>query len=100
MKEKNFAESMSIISLVFKIIGALLGLIAVFLLIWKVFGHSPTSESVIVSLISVLTALVSAIIALLFNMMYKFGKMESDISYIKRMMFALIKDVKEFKSRA
>lgn len=100
MKYKNFAEAMSIVSLVFKIIGALLGLMAVFLLIWKVLGHSPTSESVIVFVVSVLTALVSAIIALFFNIMYKLGRLESDMTHIKSMLFALIRDFKEFKSRA
>ena len=100
MKDKNFAEAMSIISLILKIAGAFLGIITVSLLIWKVFGHSPTSESVIVFVVSVLTALVSAIIALFFNIMYKLGRLEGDMAHIKRMLFALIRDFKEFRNHA
>lgn len=57
-----------------------------------------TSESVIIFVVSVLTALVSAIIALLFNIIYKLGRLEGDTNNIKRMLFALIRDFKEFKN--
>lgn len=100
MKNKNFAEAMSVLSLVLKVIGAITGILAVFLLIWKIFGHSPTFESVIIFIVSLLTALVCAIIALLFNVVYKLGRVEVEIVHIKRMLFALIKDFKEFRSHA
>ena len=94
MKRQVYMQFMSAISLILKIIGLFMGVVAISLLIWKVFGHSPTSESMILFIISLLTILVCANITLTFTVVYKLGKIESDTKNIRRMLYTLAKDFK------
>lgn len=98
MNVEKYAKIMVWVSLILKVIGIFLGIATIFMLIWKVFGSSPTSDSMILVVISLLTALVCANIALTFKIVYKLGSVESDIKYIKRVLFALARDFKEFKN--
>ena len=98
MNIEKSAKIMAWVSLILKVVGIFLGIATIFMLIWKVFGKGPTSESVIIFSVSLVTALVSAVIVFLFNMMYKLGKIESDVGYTKRMVYALAKDFREFKN--
>jgi len=98
MNKEEWSKVMVYLSLALKIIGIFLGIATIIMLAWKVFGHSPTSESVILFVISILTTLVCALIVLAFNTMYKLGKIETEIKHIKRMMYALARDFREFKN--
>ena len=95
MKEKGYAGMMSAISLILKVIGLIIGIAALFLLAWKVFGNSPASESIIIAVVSSLTALVCANIALTFKIVYKLGRMETDTKNIKGTMHALARDFRK-----
>ncbi len=86
---------MSAVSLLLKIVGLIIGITALFLIAWKVFGASPTSDSVIITVISLLTALICANIALNFKMMYKMGCMETDLKHIKKMTYAIARNLRK-----
>ena len=112
MDKERYSNIAVYVSLVFKIIGIFLGIATIFMLIWKVFGHSPTSDSVLMFSVALLGTIVVSNMAITVNMAGKFGgfqhkmgKMESDINYIKsevkdlkKYYYFMTKDIREIKN--
>lgn len=88
-----------------KIVVWILGMIAVYWLILKITGHSPTSEAVMLIVLSILTTLVSLVISMMFKMNREMGEVRRDMRYMKvdmkrmnGMLYAIMKDFREFKN--
>lgn len=78
-----------------KVLVWILGIIAVYWLILKIMGHSPTSEAVMLIVLSVLTTLVSMVISMMFKMNREMGEVRRDVKRIKGLIYAFINDFKD-----
>ncbi|MEM4264112.1 MAG: hypothetical protein QW666_04450 [Candidatus Woesearchaeota archaeon] len=79
---------MNTIIWIFTLITWASGLLAIYWIILKLTGHSPTE-------FQMLTALIVANIGLTTGVIYKLGKVASDVSFLKVQFSALARDFKE-----
>lgn len=84
MKEFDWVE------MIFRWFIIVMGIIAIIMLLQKIFGYSPTSNEVMMSFIGIL-------IGLVINLYYKFGRVDEFINVSKRTFLRIGADVQDIR---
>ncbi len=96
-KMKSKKKLLFFVSSLIKIFIWALGLLVIYWIILKLTGHSPTTEAVLMTAISLIGTITIGLVGFCLKMSFEIGKMKSDLHYTKNMVYVMAKDLKELK---
>ncbi len=90
--------TLDIIRIIFTLITILLAIVSIYLILDKLFGHSPTEETIILSVIGILLTLQVVVITILFQIKEDLGNLKEFKRQTNIFKEQTIKEIRKLKS--